>query len=211
MQSQLQSCAERLSIRVARDVFSIHPLYPAQVDVLSRLALMKFKESTLKPSSVLFVHPTGGGKSLVRDVHSALFRGVSLTIVPVLALGADLSIKVREKASQGCGRVVSIHLDEIRNIVDAKIMIDSIENLSLDTQKTIMLFASPQALIDKPYWKRFIHGLIDKKMLRFIAVDEIQLFVHYGLSFRSQFAMLSTTTFKQIKMENMQQQYRCCS
>ena len=36
-------------------------------------------------------------------------------------------------------------------------------------------------------------------MLRFIAVDEIKVFVHYSLSFRSQFAMLSTTIFKQIK------------
>ena len=94
---------------------------------------------------------------------------------------------------------MSIHLDEVRNANDAKQIVDSIESLLLDTQKTIMLFASPQALIDKPYWKRFIHGLIKKTMLRFIVVDEIQLFVHYGLSFRSQFAMLSTTIFKQIK------------
>ena len=36
-------------------------------------------------------------------------------------------------------------------------------------------------------------------MLRFITVDEIQLFVHYSLSFWSQFAMLLTTIFKQIK------------
>lgn len=35
-------------------------------------------------------------------------------------------------------------------------------------------------------------------MLRFIAVDKIQLFVHYGLSYWPQIAMLSTTTFKQI-------------
>ena len=57
---------------------------------------------------------------LVRDVHPTLFRGVSLTIVPVLSLGADFSLKVRHKASQGCGRVVSIHLNEMQNIVDAK-------------------------------------------------------------------------------------------
>ena len=57
---------------------------------------------------------------------------------------------------------------------NAKQIIDSIESLSLDTKKTIMLFASPQELIDEPYWKRFIHGLIKKMMLRFIVVDEIQ-------------------------------------
>ena len=183
LQSHLESRAERLSRLVARNVFGIPMLYPPQVLVLKRLAMMKFRDSPMKPSSLLFVHPTGGGKSLVRDVHSVLFRGMSLTIVPVLSLGADSSIKVRQKASQGCGRVVSVYLDEVQNANDAEQIIDSIESLSLDTQKTIMLFASPQALIDKPYWKIFIHGLIKKTMLRFIVVDEIQLFVHYGLSF----------------------------
>ena len=36
-------------------------------------------------------------------------------------------------------------------------------------------------------------------MLHLIVVDEIQLFVYYGLSFRLKFAMLSTTIFKLIK------------
>ena len=135
----------------------------------------------------------------MRDVHWILFRGVSLTVVPVLSLGADLSEKVRQKASQGCGRVISIHLDEIQHSVDASKIIESIESLPDNTQKTIMLFASPQVLIDKLHWKRFMNRLIKNNMLRFIAVDEIQLFVHYGLLFCSQFAMLSTTIFKQIK------------
>ena len=95
---------------------------------------MRFKASPYKPSSVLFVYPTGGGKSLVRDVHSALFCGVSLTIVHVLLLGVDLSLKVREKAYQCCGCEFSIHLDEIQNIVDAKRAIESIETLPLYTK-----------------------------------------------------------------------------
>ena len=95
----LQSRAERLYRLVVRKFFNIPTLYPVQVAVLTRLVMMKFRDSPLKPSSVLFVHPTGGGKSLVRDVHSVLFRGVSLTVVPMLSLGVDLSMKVREKAS----------------------------------------------------------------------------------------------------------------
>ena len=207
----LPSRAAAISRLVAKNVFNIDDLYPPQVDVLTRLALMKFKDCPIKPSSVLFVHPTGGGKSLVRDVHSTIFRGISLTMVPVLSLGADLALKVRQKASQVCGRVSSIHIDEIQNLTDAKRIIDSIEALPLNTMKTVMLFASPQALVDKPYWKKFIAGLIDSKMLRLIAVDEIQLFVHYGLSFRSQFAMLSTTIFKQIKLADLLQRYQSCS
>ena len=92
--SQLESRAERLSRLVARNIFGIPMLYPPQVVVLKCLAMMKFRDSLLKPSSLLFVHPTGGGKLLVRDVHYVLFGGVSLTIVPVSSLGADLSIKV---------------------------------------------------------------------------------------------------------------------
>ena len=42
---------------------------------------MRFQKSTIKPSSVLFVHPTEGGKSLVCDVYSCMFRGV---LVPAL-------------------------------------------------------------------------------------------------------------------------------
>ena len=194
---RLELRARSLSQTVASDVFGINPLYPAQLDVLARLAMMKFKLSSNKPSPLLFVHPTGGGKSLVRDVHSVLFRGVSLTIVPVLSLGADLAAKVRQKASQACGRVISIHLDEITNPSDASSVIESTLGLPMNTNKTIMLFASPQAIVDKAHWKRFVRLLIEKKLLRLVAVDEIQLFVHYGLSFRSQFAMLSTTLFKQ--------------
>ena len=95
LQSQLQSRAERLSRLVARNIFSTPTLYPEQVDVLIRLALMQFKDSPIKPPFILFVHLTGGGKLLVRDVHSVLFPGISLTIVPVLSLGTDLSLNVR--------------------------------------------------------------------------------------------------------------------
>ena len=103
-----------------------------------------------------------------------------------------------------------IYLDEIQNTTDADRTIDSIEALPNNTQKTVILFES-QVLIDKLYWRRFVDQLIKKKILRFIAVDEIQLFVHYGLYFRSQFAMLSTTIFKLIKMFGMLQRYRYSS
>lgn len=62
-----------------------------------------------------------------------------------------------------------------------------------------MLFALPQSIVDKPHWKRCIRLLLEKKLLRLVAVDKIQLYVHYGLLFRTQFDMLSITLFKQIR------------
>lgn len=58
-----------------------------------------------------------------------------MTTVPVSSLGADVSNNVRQKASQGRGRVVSIHLDEIQNIIDAKRIITSVEALLMNTKK----------------------------------------------------------------------------
>ena len=111
--------------------------------------MIKFKSSTQQPSPVLFVQPKGGGQSLVRDVRSVLFRGVSLTIVPVLALGVDLLVKVRQNASQACGRIISIHLDEIQNHTHAQEIIDNTLSLPFGTRKMVMLFDSPQSLIDR--------------------------------------------------------------
>ena len=59
------------------------------MEVLLRLAMMKFRESPAVPAPVLLVKATGGGKSLVRDIHSVMCCGVSLTIVPLLALDAN--------------------------------------------------------------------------------------------------------------------------
>lgn len=64
-------------------MFGIKFLYPAQLDALARLAMIKFKLSSYKPSPLLRMHTTGGGESLV---HSVLFWGVSLIIVPNFAL-----------------------------------------------------------------------------------------------------------------------------
>jgi len=92
-----------------------------------------------------------------------LFRGVSLTIVRVLSLCADLSNKVREKASQACGWVISIHLNEIKDRAAVKYIVDSMLVLPLATRKPVTSFTSRKALVDKPHWKLFVTALIFKK------------------------------------------------
>ena len=196
---QLSAKARSLSNSVATNVFNLLSLYDAQANVLERLALMRFVSSPIKPSSVLLIHPTGGGKSLVRDVYSVLFRGVTLTIVPILSLGSDQKVKLKKKARQSYGRIIPIHLDEIRDIAQAKMLIADILKLPSDTTKSIVIFASPQCLT-KPHWEEFFVKLHKNEFLRLIAIDEIQLFVHYGLSFRKEFASLSTTLFKHIRI-----------
>ena len=108
----------RLILIVASDVFGVSTLYKEQMEVLLRLAMMKFRESPAVPAPVLLVEVTSGGKSLVWDIHSVIFCGISLTIVPLLALGADETSKVCNKCIQTSGDVLAVHLDKIHNASD---------------------------------------------------------------------------------------------
>ena len=78
------------------------------MDVLTKLAMMKFRDPPTFPTHILFVKATDGGKSLVRDINLVMFRGVSLTIVPLLVLGADQTLKVSTKSIQTFSDVTSL-------------------------------------------------------------------------------------------------------
>jgi hypothetical protein len=43
----------------------------------------------LEPSSAFLCHPTGGGKSLVRDTFAVAQNGVTWCILPLVSLAAD--------------------------------------------------------------------------------------------------------------------------
>ena len=66
VQSQHKSRAASLLRLVTRNVFNIAAFYPLQVNVLARLALMKFKASPLKLLSILFVYLDEGGSCSYR-------------------------------------------------------------------------------------------------------------------------------------------------
>ena len=68
-----------------------------QTDFLVKLTMINFRNPTTVPAHVLFINATGGGEPLIRDIHFVMFCGVSLTIVYMIALGADQTLKVNTK------------------------------------------------------------------------------------------------------------------
>ena len=163
--------------------------------------MMKFRDSLAIPTPLLFVKATGGGRSLVRYIHSVIFHGSSLIIVPLLALGVDQTSKVCTKSIQTSGDVLAIHLDEIHNPLDQQRIVKYILALPLNTRKIIMLFSSPQKIVNDNTWMGFLKKLIENGLLRLLCVDEVHLCVHYGLSFRTKFAMLLTTMFRYLILD----------
>ena len=198
--SDVNNTARELCETAALDVFGITSLYPQQVEVLIRLFLMKIRHSPMKPAPLLFVKPTGGGKSLVRDLHAVMFRGITLTIVPMLALGSDQAEKVRQKAMQTSGDVLSLHIDEVRDDEKVNEIVKLLMELPRNTEKTVMLFSSPQAIVSNRHWREMIPKIISNGLLRLVCVDEVHLFIHYGLSFRREFALLSKCLFSHLKL-----------
>ena len=92
-----------------REVFGKTP-YAWQQKVIAHLCCMQIPQSSIAPAPVLLVRPTGGGKSAVRDVSSILSGGFSLTITPLLSLGADQEEKITLRAKHTGGTVVAVHL-----------------------------------------------------------------------------------------------------
>ena len=159
-----------------------------QVKAISRLCKMS------PCSPLLLVRPTGGGKSAVRNTYSIITCGVTLTITPLLSLSAD-QVKKLKKASQAHGHVVSFHLDEVKDMASARRLSEYIYRLPRDTNTSVLLFASPQAL-QLPHWQTMIKRIITQKTLKLVAVDEVHLYSYFGLTFRQEFLRLKDSLAK---------------
>lgn len=68
MYSRIFAEYKRLTKIIVSDVFMVRELYNEQVEVLVKVAMMKFLDVTHVPALILFVKTTWGIKSLVRDV-----------------------------------------------------------------------------------------------------------------------------------------------
>ena len=91
----------------SRTVFGKDP-YEWQASIGSEII------SDYRNKATLIVRPTGGGKSLVRDVCSVIYGGVSLTVLPLLSLGTDQSKKFHSRTHcDGAQPVFAFHLDEM--------------------------------------------------------------------------------------------------
>ena len=149
---------------------------------------------TGQPIKSLCVRPTGGGKSLVFNAVAGVLHGVTLCICPLLSLGADRTKKIFSKTFTDCTSVTAFHLDELSNsaVVKLKFFLDN----PVNSTKSIIFFASPQAITDR--YNPFVQYLINGNLIRLVVVDEIHLVSHFGKSFRKEFLLLKDLLFKKL-------------
>jgi superfamily II DNA helicase RecQ len=163
---------------------------------------MVLLNSDIIPAPVLLVRPTGGGKSSISDVFSVMNGGFLLTITPLLSLGADQEAKNYLNAKQTAGTVILVHhLDKIRSFSDQNDLVTQLKRIPPGGRTTLLLFLSPQVILNKKFpWSAFIDWMIANYRLSLVCVDEVHLFVHFGLTFRDVFKGLTLVLFDKLKV-----------
>ena len=150
----------------------------------------------------LCVRPVGGGKSLLFTRTLAVCLGqLTLAITPLLSLGADQTIKhQRNTVGARHNELNSVHLDEISNDVDMKLVAITEMERKINTFSTFV-YASPQSLVTtegspSPLFLSFI--LENPQFLSMIVIDESHLLNEFG-RFQKVFQMLKTGLFQKLQ------------
>ena len=139
------------------------------------------------------MQPTGSGKSLLFQTIATFLKGVTLCLSPLLSLGADQVNKLMINTRSDDTAITALHLDEceLRDIPDIMALIKNLKDTS-----TLFIFSSPQAITDK--FRSFSTALIMDGLIKFVVVDEVHLFTHFGRTFRDEFNLLNEHLFSKV-------------
>ena len=141
----------------------------------------------------LCVQPTGSGKSLLFQTIATFLKGITICLTPLLSLGADQVNKLMINTRSEDTTIAVLHLDECDHGDIPEIM-GLIKNMK--DNSTLFIFCSPQSITEK--FDTFVNALIHDGLIRFVVVDEVHLFTHFGRSFRNEFNDLNDRFFSNL-------------
>jgi hypothetical protein len=90
---------------------------------------------------------------------------------------------MRQNTSINVAPVHAYHLDELQCPQAKQLLSDCLPLLPIDTNITVFLFSSPQAIVNDQVWQHMINSLIAKPFLSMLCVYEVHLFVQFGFTF----------------------------
>jgi superfamily II DNA helicase RecQ len=97
-----------------------------------------------------------------------LLGGVTLVIVPLLALGAH-KVTMILWACNAFGKISAYHLDEIKTSAARNQVVQELLDLDYNTPNSIFLFSSPQAIVgERTPWKGTLLDLHQRRVLRLV-------------------------------------------
>ena len=172
--------------------------------------ILQMMAGDLTSEALLLVQPTGSGKSSVPQTASVITSGVTIIIEPTLSLSSDQSSKFNHATNVPGGLVYSYQLDLHKNEEQRTMLATNIltvlkrkANANIDTGiVSFILFTSPETII-LPTWTKLFDELLQIKMLNLLCIDEVHLFIEFGLSFRRKFLNLRNIVFNKLIKRNI--------
>ncbi|XP_066263926.1 uncharacterized protein [Branchiostoma lanceolatum] len=135
--------------------------------------------------NVFIIMPTGGGKTLCFSLPAVLRKGVTIVIVPLVALGVDL---LRRYQDCSIPSVFISHLSAEENITQV------LHDVNSNTPQTKIIITTPESLLGKEKIWRAVVGLKERKLLEMVVIDEAHCMDEMGHEFRPTYLELSKIT-----------------
>ena len=138
-----------------------------------------------KHSFSVFCQGMSAEKLSISQTTLSIWDGDSITVTPLLALGADQMAKI-SLADNGCGPVYLFHLDDLCSSSSIDALQAKLHSLSNNTSTCIDLYASPQVLLrNDAQWISLLLELWDKPLLcLLLCIDELHLYLGFGHTFQ---------------------------
>lgn len=127
--------------------------------------------------------PTGGGKSLVTQMLASVAEGLTVVIVPTVALALDQYYAARHNLNDGTE--VYCYRGDQSEAERASII------KALKDKKARILFTSPEAILKNPELHRILDDAAKKHYLTNVVVDEAHVVPDWGVFFRPDFQIFS--------------------
>lgn len=133
--------------------------------------------------TLLISQPTGGGKSLITQVLAATSPGLTLVIVPTVALALDQYYAAKSTLCDNDG-IFCYRGDQSAN--DRVAILNAIKNKSAK-----LLFSSPEAILRNTELYDLLGTAAHDKYLCNIVIDEAHVVPDWGVFFRPDFQLFS--------------------
>ena len=168
------------------------------VDVCRPKQIVACKRIVYDPSSLgklIVIDRTGVGKSHILRMVATMVNGITIVIIPLLALTADQMANLI-KAIQLHGSVEAHHLDDTSPSAIANTIIPRMDEIGHHTSSSMFLLSSPQQIVENPALLAALLCCHAKQTLRLVAIDEVHLYAMHGRSFRVAMRILQRLFFE---------------